>query len=84
LAEKLRIPIIEGLEVNADEMPYTITSAILYRAKIDSFNELPKDKRPPRDLWGKPYKLEVFLDTVFDTDKKKDTEFIDFDEEDIE
>lgn len=52
--------------------------------KIDSFNELPKDKRPPRDLWSKPYKLEKFLDTVFDTKKEKGDEFIDFDEEEIE
>lgn len=60
-------------------------SAILYRLKIDSFNELPKDKRPSRDLWNKPYKLEKFLDTIWDKDgKKKDTEFIDFDEDEIE
>lgn len=84
LAEKLRIPIIEGIDLNADDLPHSVSSAILYRMRIDSFNELPKDKRPPRDLWGKPYKLEKFLDTIFDSKKEKGTEFIEFDEEDIE
>jgi hypothetical protein len=78
------MPIINGLLPNADDLPHTISSAVLYRLKIDSFNELPKDKRPPRDLWGKPYKLEKFLDSVFDTKSEKETEFIDFDEDDIE
>ena len=84
MAQKLRIPILDGLDFNADDMPYTIASAVLYRLKIESFNELPKDKRPPRDLWNKPYKLEVFLDHAFDTKKEKDTEFIEFDEDEIE
>lgn len=70
--------------MESDDLPHNITSAILYRSRIDSFYELPKDKRPPRDLWSKPYKLEQFLDTVFDTDKEKETEFIDFDPEDAE
>lgn len=70
--------------MNADDLPHTISSAIMYRLKIDSFNELPKDKRPPRDLWNKPYKLEEYLDTVFDSKKEKETEFISFDEEDVE
>lgn len=78
------IPIIEGVKMNADDLPHTISSAIMYRLKIDSFNELPKDKRPPRDLWNKPYKLEEYLDTVFDSKKEKETEFISFDEEDVE
>lgn len=78
------MPIIDGLNLNSDDLPHTVTSAILYRLRIDSFNEMPKDKRPPRDLWGKPYKLEKFLDSVWDKDKDKETEFIDFDEDDIE
>ena len=60
----------------------------MYRERIDSFNELPKDKRPPRDLWDKPYALEKFLDTVWDVKKdKKDkggNEFIYDDFEDVD
>lgn len=84
LAEKLRLPLIDGLDLNSDDFPHTITSAIVYRMRIDSFNELPKEKRPPRDLWSKPYKLELFLDKVWGKDDKKETEFIEFDEDEIE
>lgn len=38
----------------------------MYRSRINSYNELPKDKRPPRDLWDKPYRLEQFFDEMFD------------------
>ena len=69
--------------MNSEDLPHTITSAVLYRLRIDSFNELPKDKRPPRDLWSKPYKLEKYLDEVFGAPKEK-TEFIDVDEDDLE
>lgn len=72
------------MDLTADDLPHTVTSAVLYRMKIDSFNEMPKDKRPPRDLWNKPHKLEKYLDTIWDKDTKKETEFIDFNEEDIE
>lgn len=84
LAQKLRMPLIDGIDLNADDLPHTVTSAVLYRLKIDSFNELPKDKRPPRDLWNKPFRLEKFLESIWDKEKKNDTEFIDFDEEEIE
>jgi hypothetical protein len=64
-------------------MPYPIAYAILHRAKIESFNELPKDKRPPRDLWSKPFKLEAFFDEVFKrTDGQK--EYVDLDLEEVE
>lgn len=58
----------------------------MYRARIDSFNELPKNKRPPRNLWDKPYRLGIFFDNVFKTDgdSTKKTEYIDLDEEDVE
>ena len=68
------------------DLPHTLTSAILYRERIDSFNELPKDKRPPRNLWDKPYALNKFLDTIWDKDRPKeerDTGFV-YDLEDVE
>ena len=69
--------------MNAEDLPHTITSAVLYRMRIDSFKELPTDKQPARDLWSKPYKLEKFLDEVFERKTEK-TEFIDVDQEDVE
>lgn len=57
----------------------------MYRARIDSFGQLPKDKRPPRDLWDKPYALEEFLEHIWDKNAdKKGTQFYEFDEEDVE
>jgi hypothetical protein len=63
------MPLAEGLEYS-DDLPHTISTAIVTRIRIDSLNELPEDKRPPRDLWWKPFKLKQFLDEVFDTKKE--------------
>ena len=53
-----------------DELPWTISYVIKKRAQIDSFNELPKDKRPPDDiLWyGTPEELDKWFDKVLDRD----------------
>ena len=63
------IPFSEELTSVVD-LPHTLTYGIAYRARLNSFSELPKEKRPPRDLWDKPYKLSEYLDTVWD--KKED------------
>jgi len=47
------------------------------------FNELPEDKRPPRNLWDKPYKLKLFLDEIFDN-KKTSTKYVDYNPDEIE
>ncbi len=80
----MRIPLVEDLQGAADDLPHTISYALLYRLKIDSFNELPKDKRPPRDLWSKAHKLEQFFDEVFDSKKDSGKTYIDYDPEDVE
>ena len=78
------LPLAEGLDA-ASDLPHTITFALMYRERIDSFNNLPKDKRPPRGIWDKPYRLSQFLEDIWKSDKdKKKTEFIDIDEDDIE
>lgn len=41
---------------------------------IDSFNELPKDKRPPRSIWDKPSGISEWFDRVYD-DKQTEFEF---------
>jgi len=37
--------------------------------QIDSFMQLPKDKRPPESIWNKPEEVEEWLDRVYDRDK---------------
>lgn len=45
------------------------------RETIDSFSELPKDKRPPEDIWFSPEELEDWFDRVFDREKQTHFEF---------
>lgn len=50
------------------DIPYTISFVIRKRQQIDSFNELPKEKRPPdKMIWeGTSEDIEDWLDKVFD------------------
>lgn len=78
------IPLAEGLDSVLD-LPHTMTYAIMYREQLDSFNELPKDKRPPRKLWDRPYELGKYMESVWSTDKKDaDKEFYNYELEDLE
>lgn len=59
----------------------------MYRAKLDSLKELPKDKQPPRNLWDKPFLLNEYLDDVWDSPeekREKSREFIEINPEDVE
>lgn len=61
--------------------------AVTYRSRINSFYELPEEKRPPRNLWDKPHRLGEFLDEVFDTKSAGGTErktYLEYDFEDVE
>lgn len=83
MAKDTGLPLMPTLN-HALSVPHTVTYAVLYRRKINSFQELPEDKRPPRNLWDKPYKLSQFFDDVFDTGRDKELEFVEFDPEDVE
>jgi hypothetical protein len=84
VSKETGLPLFEGVKA-AEDLPYTISFAVAHRARINSFNELPKDKRPPRDLWHKPHKLDEFLETIWDTDDKKPTkEYVEFDLGEVE
>jgi hypothetical protein len=75
-------PIIDAEVV---DFPHTISYAMLYRSRIDSFRELSKDKRPPRDLWDKPFKLEEYFDDLFTSkDTDKGSKHVLFDPDEIE
>ena len=69
-----------------DDLPHTLTEAIMYRSRIDSFRELPEDKQPPRDLWNKPHALKEFLDHIWDSDRKssKGKDYFDINYEEVE
>jgi hypothetical protein len=84
MVELTGLPLAEDL-IDVSDLPHTITGALSYRSRIKSFNELPKDKRPPRNLWDKSYRLKEFFDEVFDTNSGgTSTKYIEYNQEDVE
>jgi hypothetical protein len=55
------------------EMPWTIAYCIRKREQVNSYAELPKDKRPPEIMtwWGTQEELDRWFDRVFKRDKDK-------------
>jgi len=66
------------------DLPYTITYIIRKRRQLDSFAELPQEKRPPEHIiWSHdPTALERWFDKVFKRKKeeKDDGFYVDIDE----
>jgi hypothetical protein len=56
----------------ADELPWTISYVIRKRAQLDSYAELPKEKRPPDWMiwYGTNEEIDEWFDKVFE--RKKD------------
>jgi len=54
-------------------LPYTFSYLIRKRMQIDSWLELPKEKRPPENIWDNPEELEEWFDRIYDD--KAQTEF---------
>ncbi len=54
---------------DVSELPYTISYVIRKRSQIDSFRELPKEKRPTEKMmWeGTSEELEDWFDKIFKT-----------------
>jgi len=75
IVKDLKFPLHRSLlELSVSEYPHTINYVIKRRMQIDSYLELPEDKRPPRSIWDKPSELEEWFDRVF-SDGSKQTEF---------
>jgi len=72
IANALKQPVHDSLLYTA-EYPHTISFCCRKQMQIDSFMELPKEKRPPKSIWNEPDKLEDWFDRVFD--REKQTEF---------
>jgi len=67
----------EGLPP-ADELPWTISYVIRKRAQIDSFNELPQEKRPPEKMiwYGDSKDIDNWFKKVFKLRDENPNEFI--------
>lgn len=80
VAKSSLIPIDSGLE-DIQDFPYTLTYVIMRRMQIDSFDELPKNDRPPESIWDDAEALEDWFDALRSPDR--DTGIM-IDMEDIE
>ena len=75
IVKELKYPIHKSLRgLSVFEYPHTINYVIKRRMQIDSYMELPEDKRPPRSIWEKPSELDEWFERVF-SDGEKQTEF---------
>lgn len=56
-----------------DELPWTISYVIRKRMQLDSYAELPKEKRPPDWMiwYGTNEDIDDWFDKVFDRKKRK-------------
>jgi len=54
-----------------DELPWTISFVIRKRAQIDSYAELPEEKRPPESMiwYGSAADINKWFDKVFQRKK---------------
>ena len=72
IVKLLNYPLHTSLaNLSVAEYPYTINYVMRRRMQIDSYYELPEDKRPPRSIWDKPSELEEFFDRVYSGGEKQ-------------
>ena len=73
LMRETGLPLAEGLK-DIKTLPHTISHFLRKGVQISSFNELPKDKRPPESLWDNQEMLDDWFDRVFEyRSKEKET-----------
>jgi hypothetical protein len=74
--------IFDGKFKGITDLPFTFSYLVRKRMQIDSWMELPKEKRPPESIWDDPDELEEWFDRVYGNAQ---TEFnIGYDEEEVE
>lgn len=58
------------------ELPWSMAFVIRKRQQVDSFNEMPKEKRPTDRIiwWGTPEELEDWMEKVYPSKGKHSTE----------
>lgn len=79
----MQVPLDPKIKTLID-VPYTISYVIRKRQQLDSFAELPKEKRPPdKIIWeGTAEDLEDWFEKVFKYGEK--SQFIELNLDDIE
>ena len=82
VAKAIGGPVHESLR-DAAGYPHTIMFCCKRQMQIDSFMELPKEKRPPEKFWDNPSELDRWFDQVFGTKDTPSHTFV-IDEDDVE
>lgn len=85
IVKELNYPLHRSLlKLSVSEYPHTINFVMKRRMQIDSYYELPEEKRPPRSIWDKPSELEEWFSRVFSSNERQ-TEFsLPVNEDDVE
>jgi len=50
--------------ISIRDYPYTISFSIRKALQVDSFLELPKEKRPPESIWDNSAELEMWIENL--------------------
>ena len=85
IVKELKYPLstsLNGLAVS--EYPYTINFVMKRRMQLDSYLELPEEKRPPRSIWDYPSQLEVWFDNAFSNGEKQNEFNLPINENEVE
>jgi hypothetical protein len=69
---------LPGIE-DGYNIPYTLAYAIRTQEQIDSFYELPKEKRPPKNIWHNEYKINEWYEEVVFSDRDSSKDYLEFD-----
>lgn len=77
------MPLTKGLKT-VEEIPHTLSMFIRKMSQIASFNELPKEKRPPEYIWDNADELEDWFDRVFDREEKGKPGHLEFNLDDLD
>jgi len=77
MSKALQIPLDKKL-TRLPDVPYTISYVIRKRQQIDTFNEMPREKRPPDDIiWdGTSDDLDEWLNKVFKQNEREEDQTI--------
>ena len=76
IAANSNIPLHDDLPP-VDELPWTISYVIRKRVQLDSYRELPQEKRPPDELiwYGNAEEIDTWFDKVFKRKAGQDDKF---------
>ena len=74
--------VFDRLFTSITEIPYTFSYLMRKRMQIDSWMELPKEKRPPQSIWDDSDKLEEWFERL---DSNAQTDFnVGWDDNEVE